>query len=266
MRAGAELREKDETRMEFSWRFKKQFSYFAIFAAIILTIAAIFILRSMSGGTCFDNKQNQNEEGVDCGGVCNPCKENIKELSILWKRFFVSGKNLYEAAAMIENPNHFWGAELLNYKFKLYDKNNILIALKDGVTFLNPNERLLLMKSSLDVKERIPYRVAIEFDDINWKYIEKDPPNLTVIKKDFYKRGSLSILEAEIKNNSLENTKNIYVSTVLLDKNENAFAVSQTKIDYIPAESVGKAVFTWRKNFQKNPAKIDFFIRTDLTQ
>jgi len=27
------------------------------------------------GGTCFDNIKNQNEEGVDCGGVCEPCDE-----------------------------------------------------------------------------------------------------------------------------------------------------------------------------------------------
>jgi hypothetical protein len=30
-------------------------------------------------GTCFDGVQNQNEEGIDCGGVCKPCEEQILE-------------------------------------------------------------------------------------------------------------------------------------------------------------------------------------------
>ncbi len=29
--------------------------------------------------SCFDGIKNQNEEGIDCGGVCDPCQENITE-------------------------------------------------------------------------------------------------------------------------------------------------------------------------------------------
>ena len=250
--------------MAFSWRFKKQFLYSVIFFVIILAIIGFFVLRFMSGGTCFDNKQNQNEEGTDCGGNCKPCQENIKELTVLWKRFFAAGENAYETAAVIENPNLIWGIETLNYKFKLYDQNNILIAVKGGTTFLNPNDRIFIFEPKFDIKERRPHRATIEFDDIKWKFIEKMSPNLIVIKKDFYDRAGLSILEVEVKNNSLENVENIYVGAALLDENENAFAASQTKIDKINPEGSGKAVFTWGQIFQQKPAKIDIFIKTKI--
>ena len=33
------------------------------------------IITSSNKGTCFDGIKNSNEEGVDCGGVCKPCKQ-----------------------------------------------------------------------------------------------------------------------------------------------------------------------------------------------
>ena len=134
--------------MLFSWRTKKQLSY--LFAAISLfgIIVGFFLWRYYSGGTCFDNKQNQKETGVDCGGPCDPCPLNLKEPLVLWQRFFpVDGANVYDAAAMIENLNYDWGSGEIRYSFKFYDKDNILIIEREGKSFLNPKERAIIFES-----------------------------------------------------------------------------------------------------------------------
>jgi len=41
-----------------------------------------------SGGTCFDGLQNQGEEGIDCGGPCSPC---IDDTSITNPQYICNG-------------------------------------------------------------------------------------------------------------------------------------------------------------------------------
>src|SRR3989344_2299289 len=109
--------------MALSWRVRKQLSY--LFAVILFfgAIAGFFVWRQLSGGTCFDNRKNQGEAGIDCGGPCDPCPVNLKELLTLWARFFPVNGNIYDASALIENLNQNWFAARINYNFKLYDED-----------------------------------------------------------------------------------------------------------------------------------------------
>ena len=55
--------------MAISWAAKKQLTYllFALVAVAGL-IAAIWL--NITAPSCTDGKQNQDEQGIDCGGVC----------------------------------------------------------------------------------------------------------------------------------------------------------------------------------------------------
>ena len=55
-----------------TWAAKRQLQYLSGFLAIILVIVLIIIAPYLrSDPTCFDGKQNGNEEGIDCGGSCD---------------------------------------------------------------------------------------------------------------------------------------------------------------------------------------------------
>lgn len=251
--------------MAISWRVRKQLSYLLAVILFFGIIAGFFVWKYYSRGTCFDNRQNQKETRVDCGGPCDPCPVNLKEPLILWQRFFSegNGQNTYDAAALMENLNYEWGTEEINYSFKFYDKDNILIVERKGKTFLNPKERALIFENGLAAGQRIPTRIVFTVERIdNWKYTKKIIPQFIVLKKNFEQKSSL--LEIEIKNNSSENLQNVYLTAALLNKDGNIFAASATKIDNLSALSTSEASFTWREIFDKEPVKIEIFPRVSV--
>lgn len=248
------------------WRTKRQVFYFGIFALIILAVVAGLVWYFWPEPTCFDDRKNGREEGIDCGGPCTPCMGEIKDLSVSWARFFKNREGFYDVAALIENPNLFGGIPSVRYQFKLYDVNNVLIAVREGNTFINPNERRIIFESNLSMGSRIPSRAYIEFDQQkNWKYIEKEKSFLSVIKKDF-SNFPFPRLSAEIKNDSLFDVKDVLVAAVLYDDTGNVVGVSFTKIDLIKAESSRTAAFTWTQPFEKEPATTEVIPTTNLTE
>ncbi len=253
--------------MALSWRTKKQVFYFLLLVLFFALIFSLFFLIKFSGGTCFDNKKNQGESGIDCGAVCSPCPVNLKEPLVLWSRFFKSNpeKDTYDAVALVENLNHKWESENIFYTFKLYDQNNILIVEKKGNSFLNSKEKALIFENGVYAGKRKPAKSVLIIEPIlNWKYTKKIPPNFIVTKKDFKPESSL--LEAEIKNDANSDFDNLYLNAVLTDENDNAYAASATKIDHITSGKKAEANFTWSYKLENQPAKIEIFSRVNLTK
>ena len=186
-------------------------------------------------------------------------------MSSLWIRFFKNREGFYDAAALVDNPNLNAGISDIKYSFKLYDANNILIAAKDGNTFINPGEQQLIFESNISTGPRTPARAFIEFSQPeNWKYIKKEKSFLSVVKKDFVNLP-FPRLTAEIRNDSLFDTKDVIVSAILYDESGNAQGVSSTKIDLIGAGLSETAAFTWPQSFEKEPVSIEVIATTNLT-
>ena len=56
--------------------------------------------------TCRDGKQNQEEDGVDCGGPCSLiCDAQSATPIVSWVRFFKIQDGFYNVASFVENPN-----------------------------------------------------------------------------------------------------------------------------------------------------------------
>lgn len=250
--------------MAISWTAKKQLFVFFIVCAVII-IAVLLFLLSLGNPTCFDGRRNQGEKGIDCGGPCEPCVGEVKNLIIHWSKIFKLKNGNYEAAALIDNPNLFAGLPSLKYKFHIYDEKNVLIAIKSGKTFINPDERFLIFETSIEVGERIPKHAFLEFEGRpEWKRIEKEKPQIVVSKKQFFNSEPFPKLIIGINNKSLFSAENIFLAAVLYGKDQNAKAVSVSKIDYIGGGSSKEAVFTWPEVFLEEPASSEIFIRVSL--
>jgi len=246
---------------------RRQLLYFGIFAAAVFIIIGGSVWYFWPDPTCSDGKKNGGEEGIDCGGSCaTPCLEKIKDIGVEWKRFFKIREGFYDVAALINNQNFFAGLESIKYQFKLYDANNILIANRDGETFVNAGERQVIFESNIQTGFRIPRYVYVEFENKkNWKYVSKEKTFLSVVKKDFV-NFPFPRVSAEIRNESVSETKNVLVTAIIYDSEGNIQGVSFTKIDVISPESSKSSFFTWPVPFEKEPAAIEIFATTDLTK
>ncbi len=259
--------------MPLSWRARRQLTFLGIFALAVILIVAGVVYWLRPAPSCFDKKQNQSEAGVDCGGPCESCLDRAQDLVIFWTRFFPIAPGHWEVASFVENPNLLLGSGKLTYRLRLYDQNNILIALQERKTFVNPREKFLIYEPDVQTLQRIPVRATIEFLDIPWKRVERERPQLLVARKDFFAQGgttsggeNFSRLDASIQNQSLFPVKNVFVFAVLSDKNGNALGVSVSQIDKIDGEAAREVVFTWRQPFDPPPETIEVLARTNLTE
>jgi len=251
--------------MIIPWTIKKQLIYFLIFVLVISAII-FFIWSGATKPTCFDNKQNQDEEGIDCGGPCpKKCLGEVQNLIVLWSRFFEISKGKYDIAVLVKNPNLFLSITSLKYKFKIYDKDNILIAIKEGETFITPGETFPIIETNVDVGLRTPGQVFIEFEkNFQWERTEKEKPPLVVSKKQFLNNPPFPRLIITLENKSVSVINNIDVAAVLYDKDKNAKGVSLTTVDSIAGESSQEVVFTWPQPFSEEPSSSEIFLRTEL--
>lgn len=236
--------------MALSWGFKKQLSFFGIFAFVVLLVVGTAVYIFWPDPTCHDRRQNQREEGVDCGGPnCVPCANQIRDLSIIWTRSLKTADGLYDFAAQVENGNQFLKTGRFNYLVKFYDSNNILIAIKENATYAEAGEKFVIFEPNISTQNRVPVRADLEIDkkSLTWSKAESVPLQIDILKTNRYlASGELPPprLEADIKNQS----KNVYRNldaTAVLFKGDTVAGVSRTFIEHMDIDQMQTIVFTW---------------------
>lgn len=251
--------------MAFNWTVKKQLSYLAFFFLIAAVVAAVVFLK-VTSPTCFDGKQNQNEEDIDCGEICNKkCLGEIREPIVSWVKAFGIGEDKYEAIALVKNPNLFLYASI-KYQFKFYAKNNILVSIKEGETYLNPGEDFPVFETGIFINGQAPSEASFEIKGIKWERLEKNRPQLLISKKEFINSEPFPRLDVVVNNTSVSAVGDIYSVAVLYDRDKNAVGASATIIDNISGGGSEQLSFTWPKLFPGEPASIEIFFRTDLRE
>lgn len=146
----------------------KQFIYGAgfllFFSAVIFGVYAMLF---RSTPTCFDGRQNGQETGVDCGGMCMPCAQKYaQDITVGNVLRFASGGKVVIVAA-ISNPNDDYGFKRVAYTMKAHDANGQVIASAGGHTFIydrkTKGNRYLV--DTLDAPEGSVATVTIDFSE-----------------------------------------------------------------------------------------------------
>lgn len=104
-----------------SQRILKQILYGAFYLLVLAGILwVIYVVALRPAPSCFDNRQNGGETGVDCGGPCISCEiKNLQPISLLPAILFSADRN-FSAAAEIRNLNVGHGAKF-DYEVNFYD-------------------------------------------------------------------------------------------------------------------------------------------------
>jgi len=231
----------------FSWGVRRQLVVIGILAVFVFLIVGGLIYYFLPEPTCFDNRKNQDEEGVDCGGQCAPCSEKIHNLTILWSRAFSVREGSYDAAALLDNQNQFLGSKKLVYAFKLYDKDNILIAVRENSTFIGAGEKFIIFESDFAIQNRIPARAVLELREVRWEAAEPEALPIDVLSKDILLEGASPQIDVRIKNLSTNALKNLEASAVISDSSGAVLGVSRTRLDLLEGLAESRLIFTWPK-------------------
>jgi len=243
-----------------SWASRRRTFYIlgiVLFFMVTVGIpAAIFLYKPP---TCFDGKLNQEETDVDKGGPCLLLDERtLVPHAVVWSRSFEVRDGTYSAVAYIENPNGEAGVQRVGYRFGLYDERNVLVAERDGVTFVSPGGVTPVFQGAIDTGRRIVARTYFEFTEpLIWERMQSKAGILTIYNKDIADTGNTPRLTALVKNESVADVVDPSFVAVAFDTAGNAFAASETLLPRIPAGDVRELVFTWPDAFSYAVGRLD---------
>ena len=246
-----------------SWSTRRKASYLiVIFGIVFLLLIMPLFFAFYNRPTCFDGKKNGDEKGVDCGGTCQLlCVSEAVDPHILWSRAFKTTPNIYSAVAYFENRN-INSEAMAPYIFRIYNKNNVLIAEREGITFIPKNKIIAIFEPNIEIKEQVPYRATFDFkEQLAWRKNPKQDPNITVVNKSLTNADTKPRIDATIKNESLLPISNIEAVAIVYDNRENAIAASRTFIDRLEKDESAMVTFTWPSPFPAEGAIIEIISR-----
>ncbi len=144
------------------------FFYLAVIGAIVY--GASFVIKE-TAPTCNDNRQNQNETEVDCGGPnCASCAiKHLQPIAPKLEYFGVGGNTT--VILTLSNPNLEYGAESFIYTINFYDAGHTKIFSLTKDSFIYPAEA---QKTIVEPNLAFNYRAIvgqpeIVISGVNWK-------------------------------------------------------------------------------------------------
>lgn len=232
------------------WAQRRKITYITGLVLFLGIVGFLFYHKATSAvPTCFDNKRNGGESGVDCGGAClQYCPNELAEPKVRWVRSFEITPGIVHAVAYIEHSYPTASAKNVRYQFRLYDANNVLIVERDGTTYLGPMGRTAIVETLIPTGN-IPVAVTrFSFlPPIPWQRSDVAFSQV-VIKTDrtsLEKFSGGTRLVSILENKSRYSFSNSDVVAILYDDKDNAITSSKILLPSLPAESSQTVYFTW---------------------
>ena len=234
-----------------SWSLKRRLIYIAIVLGIVFfTIIIPLFFKFSKEPTCTDNKKNQNETGVDCGGVCEKiCDFEVSEPVVLWSQAFEVGDGVYNVLALVENRNINSESISSSYIFRLKNKEGNVIGEKSGQTSIPNSQTVAIFEQSLSASEDLE---SVEFDFVGtseWTRKITLAPDISIRSQTLSNVDTLPRLQVEIENKDLEDISKLEVVAIVFGGTGKVLGFSRTFVDNFNAGEVRKTIFTWGRPF-----------------
>ncbi len=243
-----------------SWGTRRRNIIITIFILIVVFVVGFFLFSIFyENPTCFDGKQNGDEQGIDCGGSCTMlCTSNVSDPFVYWTRFFEIGPNIYNVIAYVENRNPMAGADNVDYSFRLYNREGVIIKEKSGTVDLKPNQITPIIENNLNTLEQPANRVTFNFTEkIDWIRQEPLENLITISDQNLFEVDGLPRVTANVLNNTLETLKNTKFVVIIYDIEGNAVGSSNTIIPILLKGQSQKIIFTWPSRFAKTGTRFE---------
>jgi hypothetical protein len=249
---------------------KKQVIIASVYAVLILLFLGFIISRFMPAATCSDGVKNQNEEGIDCGGVCvNKCvTSKSSDLVVAETGFVESGiVNKYDLYAQVVNPNDAEGSGDFQYDFVVKDMTGNIVGQKSGSGFILPSENKYLIAVNVEVKG-IPAKVEFKISDTQWtEFKGYEKPVLRIVNKN-YNEVSSDIGFAEVKgllrNESPFDFGVIKIDALLRDAGGKIIALNSTQMNTVKSGENREFTAAWPNRFPGSVSNFDVQIEVNV--
>ncbi|OFY93435.1 MAG: hypothetical protein A2491_10825 [Bacteroidetes bacterium RIFOXYC12_FULL_35_7] len=198
---------------------------------------------------------NQNEQGIDCGGVCQK-KCNLLpqfDLTVGEKGYVESGiSGKYDLFGEVSNPNNDFGSGNFNYRFEIKDSSGIVLNQFSGRSFILPGEKKYLIATNVPV-EATPGEITLTISEVKWEeFVNYEKPQLKIINRNYQETsGGISFSEAFglLKNESPFDFSTIKINVILKDSVGRIVALNSTIINTVKTGESRDFKATWPSKF-----------------
>jgi len=197
-----------------------------------------------------------------------PLAPTIYPIEIIWSQTFVTGSDLYSVAARIRNPNTNFGASNFSYTFYLYDANGVLLTTSAGESYIWPGESKYIILGGINLT-KTPVKTLLQIGEPTWREVKNfSGVDLTLGNINYGKgktgSGKFFSIDFTASNNTPYDLDKVYVSAIVLDKDELPIAVASTFLENLKSKERRPSSIPWFSLFPGTPNRVDLSISTNL--
>lgn len=245
-------------------RFLKHFFYGIFYLVVSAGIGyLVFLIFVKPPASCFDNKQNQNEEGIDCGGVCAKIclPATIRPLTLSGEAQLFSANGLWSVLFWPENPNPDYAVASFKYSVNIYDAAGSAIKTLKGESFLYSSEIKYIDIPAIDLGSTVPARAEFDIGDPVWVKAENfSKPNLVVQSPSASISGKNIEYRGRVVNRDTVPFDAVKVIAIFNDAMGGRAGVSETEVQNIAPGSSKEFTILYPASDDINPEASQAFV------
>lgn len=245
----------------FNRSFKRIIVLFVVFLLLGSGVFLYWQSKSRIAPTCFDNIQNQNETGVDCGGVCASCQGKPENLQMDPAIFIPAENNRFDIAFRLVNPNTNYGASRIDYNIKIISSDGLEISSRADSTFILPagsdsSDASKKWVVEHGFKSESGANIEVTLTNIIWELTKENLvlPRLIILNRAYnLLDNSPEYAEAKgiLKNDSPYNFDLIEIQVLLFGEDDKLVAVRKTEARTMRTGERREFRVSWRTPMEK---------------
>lgn len=244
--------------MAFTWADRRRFMIIGGASLVALTLlAGLGIAIVYEAPSCMDLKQNQDEEGVDCGGSCALlCATQVQQLRPTLARALPTSFGRTDAVVYVENRNQDAEAKGAKYEIEVFDEAGVLLGAKTGTIDIPARATVPIFVPGVVQGVTAAPRAFVTFTDIPWRMARGETEPLVVGRTDLAD-GESPRITVTVENPSPHTTHDRVLVATVFNASGIAIAASQTIVPSVPGLGSSEAVFTWNAPFPEPAARVE---------
>jgi hypothetical protein len=253
-----------------TWAGRRRFVVTAIGASLIVFVLALILVPVLyQTPSCFDRTQNQDEEGVDCGGSCSYlCTARVNEPIVRFTKAVFPTENRVDVIAYIDNPNSEAAARDVRYELTLYAADRTTLKMGGGTVDLPPGKSVpIFIPNFFSGAALSGARAFLTINGSQVRWVRSRAAPLVPVVTGPLISGTVSAprVTATVTNPRISPLSNVRLVAIVYDSQGTVIAASQTLIQSIAENASETATFTWARAFSGTPARIEVVPIADLS-
>ena len=195
---------------------------------------------------------------------------NLLPIKITGLRLFPVGNNDYDLFATISNPNHDYGAAVIDYKLTFLRSDKTIIRQMSQTTYILPDQTKPIIITPLQFQESVA-TVSVVVDKVLWQKLDPVAANGVNISirqlGDFVasqKPGLFGKIGGTLFNDTDLDFDKVDVNVLVKDQTNQIIAVNKTTLSTFLSKTTRGFEVAWFQSFQGQPVHVEAYIDTNL--